>query len=80
MFSLFSVFVLLSRAWAGTDGRGVIGSRCAVSWNKLHKSEEPVPYWNWEPTHCSLDAVDADKFCLAMKGRKGVLLVGEDVI
>lgn len=37
----------------------------------------PRPYWAWEPAKCSLDAVNEAKFCRAMEGRKGLLLVGE---
>ena len=50
--------------------------------NKWDVQDHPVgcdtrPYWAWEPSKCSLDPVNKDKFCKVMEGRKGVLLVGE---
>lgn len=38
-----------------------------------------MPYYTWDAAECSLDNVSEEKFCRAMKGRKGILLVGERV-
>lgn len=52
-------------------------SMCADRWAKEHREGDgPQPYWNWEPSACTLQEVDASKFCQVMKGRKGLLLVG----
>lgn len=33
----------------------------------------------WEPKNCALEAVTSEKFCQVMEGRKGLLLVGEEL-
>eukprot|EP00752_Nemacystus_decipiens_P006289 g5669.t1 len=55
--------------------------RCDETWNDQdHPGPKvPRPYWEWEPAKCSLEAVDEAKFCRVMKGRKGVLLVGDSL-
>ncbi|CAN0339444.1 unnamed protein product, partial [Pylaiella littoralis] len=44
-----------------------------------HEGEGPQPYWAWEPSACKLEEVDAAKFCRVMKGRKGLLFVGDSL-
>lgn len=53
--------------------------RCDAVWeDEDHPGPKvPRPYWSWEPSNCTLDAVDEAKFCRVMEGRKGLLLVGE---
>lgn len=57
-------------------------SRCKRTWRRRHPGDEneTQPYWLWEPKNCALEEVTSAKFCQAMEGRKGVLLVGERVI
>lgn len=53
-------------------------NRCSEKWGKLHSSEGKMPYYEWQAEECRLEKVDAAKFCHVMKGRKGILFVGED--
>ena len=63
----------------GRAGPVAGGNRCHDLWAKDHPGGRPRPYWNWEPTNCRLEDIDAAKFCRVMSGRKGLLLVGAQV-
>ncbi|CAN0425103.1 unnamed protein product [Ectocarpus sp. 12 AP-2014] len=52
---------------------------CYQKWAEHHGTEEPMPYYTWDAAECSLDDVDEEKFCRAMEGRKGILLVGDSI-
>ncbi|CAB1111938.1 unnamed protein product [Ectocarpus sp. CCAP 1310/34] len=57
-------------------------AKCQNIWNKRKRVEGetgPRPYWAWEPTKCSLDAVSEEKLCRVLEGRKGLLLVGDSL-
>lgn len=57
--------------------------RCQNIWNRREQvkgENSHRPYWAWEPTKCSLDAVSEEKLCRVLEGRKGLLLVGESQV
>lgn len=39
-----------------------------------------MPYWKWTPQNCTLDDLDAEKFCHLVEGKKGILFVGERAV
>ncbi|CAN0273303.1 unnamed protein product [Pylaiella littoralis] len=55
-------------------------SMCGDVWANAHRGEGIQPYWTWEASACTLDEMDAVKFCDVMRGRKGLLFVGDSLM